>query len=278
MLRSPLFSLTGAAGMGLSLCLLAASAPTHAQTAPAFSYRATVNKRTIAGNGKSSNEKPIVFHTIISGSRGRAEVVDGGDDDMKPGDLLLTTDAGQTVQWVSARKREYRVIDTAFKQRLSNEIASKLKLEMSNSRVTHTPPVSDGTLEGRAVLHTRLSRSTRMAGRILLMRYAVTYEDSLDTWTAKDLAGLPAVEAAFFETIVDAFTGSNPTLSTETEAAKTRRPPGLPLKWTHVSRTTKDDGEVEEKTTDIVITRLQTKADAGSVSFDVPAGYRRVEK
>lgn len=261
-------------------CLLAGIGPAtgQAQTAPAFSYVATVNKQTVNDRGKASNEKPIVFHTIVSGPCARAEVVEGGDDDMKQGDLLLTTDGGKTVQWIATRKREYTEVDAAFKKRLSTEIASKLKLQLSDSRVDRTPAASDGTLEGRAVLHTRVARSTRMSGRVMLMRYNVTYTDALDVWTAKDLAGLPAVEASFFETIVDAFTGSDPALLAETDAAKARRPAGLLLKWTHVSSTTKDDGSVEEKTTTIVLTRLQTKTDAKAVSFEVPAGYRQVEK
>ncbi len=244
-------------------------------TSSAYAYRVTVTKQETGYNGKTSTPKPLILQTVIAGRGARVEVIEG-DKELKTGDLLLTADGGETINWISGKKREYRVIDAAYAQKLTGDIASKMKLQISNSRVEAAPSRADGKIEAQAVTHAQVSRSCTLTVRVLMMTYTVDFEDTLDVWVAKDLAG-PGVEARFFETFINAFLFSDDAMRGESDRARASRPAGLPLKWSHVSRSRKPDGATEEKTTTFVVSDIDTRADA-NVGFDVPEGYRRVEK
>lgn len=255
---------------------------TRATTAPpradaeAFSYRVTLEQQEKNYSGKITKKPTSVIETTSAGLNSRAEIRSGGKD-LKTGDVLLTNDGGETIYWI--RGRSYLVMDAAYREKLTQEITSKMKMTISNGRVEdETRGGESESIAGLPAAHGRITRAFDLGVRVLLMSVKVAYEDHLDVWTTKELAGATAIEATFYQTFINMVPFGDPGLRADTQSAQANLPKGFPLKWSHASVTRKDDGSTEEGSTTFVVSDLKRGGAGAAADFDLPEGLRRVEK
>lgn len=255
----------------LSLALLGLLALSFAVPAEAaIHYQAST---TVEAEGQKAQRTRV--EAWVDGPNAKVVFAESGVPTMEKGQYLLTSDGGETLFLVDPEEETYAQWDLeAMMQALGSimqSIQPLVNLEIENVEVVKLSSEAGGTMVGLPTTHTRHRTAYDMRIKVFGMSRNNRVETLQDTWSTGELEDV-GLGIWLRKAPTTGFGELDELVRAEMAAVE-----GFPLKSVAVSTTTGQKGKQTTSTTTMEVTSLDRSVSVPASTFDLPAGYSRVE-
>ena len=231
---------------------------------------AGVTYTVVTSTSQDGETVTMKVRTTVDGSNARIEILEGGGAPFTAGSWMLTRDGGKTFTVVDPARKTYSVL--TIKNSMDDvdaRIERQTKVTNSTPEITRVSQEAGPELLGYATSHAHF-RTTYVVTFTLVDSFTahVTRED--EVWAAPALKTLSAKEAPALS--AGAQMGIDP-LAGHPDF----RQLGFPLKRITETKSESVDGTIESSVTKMEVKDVK-EGPVEPSTFEIPAGYRKVER
>jgi hypothetical protein len=240
-----------------------------------FDYVFQVSQETVDERGRVRREPAFVVRARTRGHLVRVDFLPGSEGRNTPGDWYLTGDGGRSMTFVDERARTHHQLDVAaVREKVREEKGLETRVADLVTRVLPEGPC--GAVSGVPTACTAVHWRYTVRTRFWMMRTDTQVEERVRYWMAPTLPEFAPPFASFFGSRTDLLVRRDSGFAArEREVARSLGPGGV-LRVEIVQ--TETTGRARVRRTRVIETFRVRRATHDERLFEVPAGYRLVQR
>jgi hypothetical protein len=255
---------------------LLASVPGAQPATPAgYDYVFQIRQETVDERGRSRREPAFVARARSRGNVVRVDFLPGSEGSNTPGDWYLTPDGGRSMTIVDTRRRTHHLLNVAeVREQVRDE--KGLEVAVTDLAVTIRPEGPCGEVAGWPTTCVAVERRYTVRTRFWVMISETQVAERWRYWVAPALPDFAPPFATFFVSRTDLLVHRDSGFVARDREVQRALVRGGVLKVEGVH--TETNGRAQARRTRTIETFRVRRATHDEALFEVPAGYRLVQR